>query len=157
MNKKYLLFGGLIVGALAIVKKYTNFVDKLSFKIKKAKIKAPFPYTNVNLIITCEIINPTSTSVELRQLFGTLKYQGKTLCSIEGGYLNLKQGVNNFNVTANFSTANLEEVSGIKFDYSKFSTLYYQLIRTPLQSDITYITNLGTFKSVDDWKLQELL
>jgi len=157
MNKRYLLFGGLIIGALAIVKKYTNFVDKLSFNIKKAKIKAPFPYNNINLIVSCEIINPTSTSVVLKQLFGTLKYQGKTLCSIEGGYLNLKQGVNNFNVTANFSTANFEEISDIRFDYSQFSTLYYQLIRTPFQSDITYVTNLGTFNSVDDWKLQELL
>ena len=157
MKKSYLILGGLVVTALALKSKYTNFVNSLSFKIKKAKVKLPFPYNNLNIILSCEIDNPTSTSVTLKQIFGKLKYQNKEIATIMGSGTTLKKGVNKIELVANMSIQNLENVANLSFDISTFSSVYNQIIRTPFVSDVTYITSLGTFSSQDNWKLQDLL
>ena len=157
MKKKYLILGGLVLGALALAKKYTNFVDKLSFRIKKAKVKLPFPYNTAQIILTCEIDNPSSTSATLHGLTGDLSVKGKQIATIFASGFTLKQGKNEFEATANFSMQNLENVLGLEFDFDTFSSVYNELIKTQMVSDITYRTSLGNFNSKDTWTLQDLL
>jgi hypothetical protein len=157
MKKSYLILGGLVFTALALKSKYTNFVNKLTFKVKKAKVKLPFPYSNLNIILSCDIDNPTSTSVTLKQIFGKLKYQNKEIATIMGNGTTLKKGVNKIELVVNMSIQNLENVANLSFNISSFSSIYNQIIRTPFVSDVTYITSLGTFSSEDNWKLQDLI
>lgn len=157
MKKSYLILGGLVLTALALKSKYTNFVNKLTFKVKKAKVKLPFPYSNLNIILSCEIDNPTSTSVTIKQIFGKLKYQNKEIATIMGNGTTLKKGVNKIELVVNMSIQNLENVANLSFNISSFSSIYSQIIRTPFVSDVTYITSLGTFSSEDNWKLQDLI
>jgi len=157
MKKSYLILGGLVLTALALKSKYTNFVNKLTFKVKKAKVKLPFPYSNLNIILSCDIDNPTSTSVTLKQIFGKLKYQNKEIATIMGNGTTLKKGVNKIELVVNMSIQNLENVANLSFNISSFSSIYSQIIRTPFVSDVTYITSLGTFSSEDNWKLQDLI
>ena len=157
MKKSYLILGGLVFTALALKSKYTNFVNKLTFKVKKAKVKLPFPYSNLNIILSCDIDNPTSTSVTLKQIFGKLKYQNKEIATIMGNGTTLKKGVNKIELAVNMSIQNLENVANLSFNISSFSSIYNQIIRTPFVSDVTYVTSLGTFSSEDNWKLQDLI
>jgi len=157
MKKSYLILGGLVFTALALKSKYTNFVNKLTFKVKKAKVKLPFPYSNLNIILSCDIDNPTSTSVTLKQIFGKLKYQNKEIATIMGNGTTLKKGVNKIELVVNMSIQNLENVANLSFNISSFSSIYNQIIRTPFVSDVTYVTSLGTFSSEDNWKLQDLI
>lgn len=157
MNKKYLIFGGLVLGALALVKKYTTFAKSLTFKIKKAKVSLPFPYNNMSITLTTEVNNPTNAEVELKQLYGHLQYQGKNVAYIDSNGARIKKGKSELPIIVNFSVANLQNVANLTFDTSTFSSVYNQIIRTPFYTLITYVTNLGTFESEDKFKLQDLL
>ena len=158
MNKKILIaLGGLALIGTFFAKKMTNFVNKLSFSIKKAKVKLPFPYNNLSITLTCELDNPTSQEIKLNSIFGTLKYQGKDIASFYGNPMQVKSGKNKFDIEVGMTIQQLQNIMNTTFDLTSFATIYKQIIRTPLTTDITYNTELGTFRSVDDWKLQELI
>ena len=150
--------GGLALGAFALTSKYKSFAHNLSFRIKKgAKVKLPFPYDNLQLILKCEIHNPKNTSFDVRSLFGTLSYQGKQIASYSGKPMTIKKGVNNFELMVNFSIQNLENVSGLQFNITSFSSIYKQIIRTPFESKTSVISNLGRFDFDQKWKIQEFI
>lgn len=158
MKKKYLVLGGLALGALALTGKYKSFANNLSFRIKKgAKVKLPFPYDNLQLILKCEIHNPKGTSVDVRSLFGTLSYQGKQVATYSGSPMTIKQGFNNFELNVNFSIQNLENVSGLEFNITSFSSIYNQIVKTPFETKTSIISNLGRFDFDQKWKIQEFI
>jgi hypothetical protein len=157
MKKRPLIIGGLIAMGYFLFTKYTNFVDRLSFRINKAKVKFPYPYNSLQIVLDCNIYNPTNTKVELRNLYGTLSYQGKKVADIFAPSKYIQSGDNQVDATINISVGDLENIMNVDFDFSSVSSVYNQIIRTPFTTDITYTTNLGTFNSKDDWKLQELL
>lgn len=102
-----------------------------------------------------EAYNSTETSVQLYSASGVLYAQGKAIANITGSPVNIRQGRNNFDIIANISIANLENILSIKFDSKNWASIYNQLISMPFISDMTYSTSLGKFSSKDTWVLKE--
>lgn len=157
MKRKNLILG---VGALALflamnVKKYKGFLNKLSFKVVKGRIKAKFPFNTIDIIIKVEAFNPTETTINLFGATGTLSMQGKKIANIRTTSGEIRQGKNYFDVIATTTPDELENIFSLKFDTSKWQNLVRQIVNEPVVSDITYRTNLGNFSSKDTWRISE--
>lgn len=158
MKRKYIIIGiGVALFLLSKAKKYKTFWDKLDFSFSKMKVKAPFPYNAIQIVITMEAYNPTETGVSLYSANGVLYYQNQAIAKISGGSVNVKQGRNYFDIIATIDTENLTNMANIKFDTTNFSNTYNQIINLPFVSDINYSTSLGNFSSRDNWILKEYL
>lgn len=155
MNRKYIFIGVAVLGIFLASKisKYKTFWDKLTFSLRKVKLQAKFPYDRFDFVITMEAYNPTETQVTLNSAIGTLSMQGKTIANINGGFVNIKQGRNFFDINTTLSIEQINNIIGAKYDTSSFSAFAKAISREPIVSDITYSTSLGSFSSVDTWKL----
>jgi LEA14-like dessication related protein len=137
------------------VSKYKTFWDKLTFSLKKVKLQAKFPYDRFDFVITMEAYNPTETSVSLNGATGTISMQGKTIANINGGFVNIKQGRNFFDINTTLSIEQINNIIGAKYNTTSFSAFASAISREPFVTDITYNTSLGNIKSVDTWRLSD--
>jgi LEA14-like dessication related protein len=155
--KKTYIFLGLSVLAFALYSKYKVFWDKVSFSVKKVKLKTQLPYTEFKIIITIGANNPTDTSVTLNSAFGELYLQGKKIANISGGSVIMKKGENLFDVVATISHQDILNVSSTKFDTTNITKFTNQLISEPFTTNMTYDTSLGKFTSKDNWIIKEYI
>lgn len=155
MKRNYILLGvGILAYFLATkVGKLKTFWDKLTFSLGKVRVQSKFPYSEFNIIITMNAYNPTETSVSLNGVDGTLSMQGKTIASVRGGFVNIKQGKNSFDVIATITIEQLNNIIGAKYNTTNFSEFIKQISREPFVSDLNFYTSVGKFNSRDTWKL----
>jgi LEA14-like dessication related protein len=157
MKKTYIVIG---LGALALflaskVGKYKTFWDKLSFSVSKVRLRAPFPYSQFEIIITTEAYNPTTTTASLNGASGMLYMQGKPIANLKSGSVAIKQGKNYFDVTATITIEQLNAIIMNKYNTSNIANFVKQLANEPFETDMTYYTSLGTFTSKDTWRISE--
>jgi hypothetical protein len=160
MKKKNVLIAvgiGFALFILSKAKKYKTFWDKLDFSFSRIKVRSPFPYNTLTIVVTMEAYNQTDTNVSLYSANGVLYYQDQAIANISGGSVDVKQGRNFFDVVATIDVQNLNNLANIKFDRSNWANTYNQIISLPFVSDINYNTSLGNFNSVDKWVLKEYL